>query len=157
MKDIQQNLVCFNTFGADESWTLATYEKFDGYKAWRRILAGELKPEEVIEPIVYTEEDGFEESDRGFFTAHRDNLSPATAHRRFGLTLNLNDDYDGGELRFPEYGPDRYRPDAGEALVFSGSHLHEVLPVTRGRRFVLLSFLFRDAPEAVGRQGAATR
>jgi hypothetical protein len=41
VKDIQQNLVCFNTFGADESWTLATYEKFDGYKAWRRILAGE--------------------------------------------------------------------------------------------------------------------
>ncbi len=51
MKDIQQNLVCFNTFGAAESWTLATYEKFDGYKAWRRILAGELKPEEVIEIV----------------------------------------------------------------------------------------------------------
>jgi S-DNA-T family DNA segregation ATPase FtsK/SpoIIIE len=27
------------------------------------------KPQEVIEPIVYTEEDGFEEGDRGFFTA----------------------------------------------------------------------------------------
>jgi predicted 2-oxoglutarate/Fe(II)-dependent dioxygenase YbiX len=26
--------------------------------------------------------------------------------------------------------------------VFSGSHLHEVRPVVRGRRFVLLSFLF---------------
>jgi predicted 2-oxoglutarate/Fe(II)-dependent dioxygenase YbiX len=82
--------------------------------------------------------------DQGFFTAHRDNISPATAHRKFGLTLNLNEDYDGGELRFPEYGPDRYRPAAGEALVFSGAHLHEVLPVSRGRRFVLLSFLFGD-------------
>ncbi len=82
--------------------------------------------------------------DAGFFTAHRDNLSPATAHRRFALTLNLNEDYDGGELRFPEYGSDRYRPAAGEALVFSGAHLHEVLPVERGRRFVLLSFLFGD-------------
>jgi NADH-quinone oxidoreductase subunit F len=51
VKDIRQNLVCFNTFGAAESWTLATYEKFDGYKAWRRILAGELKPEEVIEIV----------------------------------------------------------------------------------------------------------
>ena len=79
--------------------------------------------------------------DRGHFEAHRDNLSAGTAHRRFGLTLNLNDDYDGGELRFPEYGPTRYRPAAGEALVFSGSHLHEVLPVERGQRFVLLSFL----------------
>ena len=86
--------------------------------------------------------------DQGFFTAHRDNISPTTAHRKFALTLNLNDDYDGGELRFPEYGPDRYRPAAGEALVFSGAHLHEVLPVSRGRRFVLLSFLFGDQPAA---------
>lgn len=80
--------------------------------------------------------------DAGFFEPHRDNLSRETSHRRFALTLNLNEDYEGGELRFPEYGPRRYRPDAGEALVFSGSHLHEVLPVTAGRRFVLLSFLF---------------
>jgi predicted 2-oxoglutarate/Fe(II)-dependent dioxygenase YbiX len=86
--------------------------------------------------------------DEGFFSAHRDNLSPATAHRKFALTLNLNEDYDGGELRFPEYGPDRYRPAPGEALVFSGAHLHEVLPVSRGRRFVLLSFLFGDEPPA---------
>jgi len=67
--------------------------------------------------------------DEGFFTAHRDNISPATAHRTFALTLNLNDDYDGGELWFPEYEPDRYRPAVGEALAFSGAHLHEVLPV----------------------------
>lgn len=86
----------------------------------------------------------YEATDRGFFTAHRDNISPSTAHRKFGLTLNLNEDYEGGELRFPEYGPDRYRPAAGEALVFSGAHLHEVLPVTRGRRFVLLSFIFGE-------------
>lgn len=82
--------------------------------------------------------------DQGFFAAHRDNLSPATAHRRFALSINLNgpDEYDGGGLRFPEYGPDVYRPARGEALVFSGSLLHEVQPVTRGRRFVLLSFLY---------------
>lgn len=86
----------------------------------------------------------YEATRHGFFDAHRDNLSPATAHRRFGLTLNLNDEYEGGELRFPEYGRQRYRPAKGEALVFSGSHLHEVLPVTAGRRFVLLSFLFGD-------------
>ncbi len=84
----------------------------------------------------------YEADDSGFFEPHRDNLSPATAHRRFGFTLNLNDDYDGGELRFPEYGPRLHRPAAGEALVFSGAHLHEVVPVTRGRRFVLLSFLY---------------
>ena len=47
----EQNLVCFNTLGADESWTIATYEKHDGYKAWRRVLAGELTPEAVIEEV----------------------------------------------------------------------------------------------------------
>ncbi len=46
-----RNLVCFSTFGAPESWTLATYEKHDGYKAWRRILAGELTREQVIEEV----------------------------------------------------------------------------------------------------------
>lgn len=86
----------------------------------------------------------YDESDAGFFEAHRDNLSPTTAHRRFGLTLNLNDEYEGGELRFPEYGPELYRPASGEALVFSGALLHEVLPVTAGRRFVLLSFLYGE-------------
>jgi predicted 2-oxoglutarate/Fe(II)-dependent dioxygenase YbiX len=80
----------------------------------------------------------------GVFHAHRDNLSPSTAHRRFALTLNLNEDYDGGHLRFPEYGPHLYRPQAGEALVFACAHLHDVTRVTHGRRFTVLSFLFGD-------------
>ncbi len=46
-----QNLVCFNTFGSEESWTLATYEKHDGYKAWRKILAGKMSPDEVIDVV----------------------------------------------------------------------------------------------------------
>jgi len=80
----------------------------------------------------------------GYFRAHRDNLTPSTAHRVFALTLNLNDRYEGGQLRFPEYGHQLYRPDAGAALVFSCAHLHEVLDVTAGRRFVLLSFLYGE-------------
>jgi predicted 2-oxoglutarate/Fe(II)-dependent dioxygenase YbiX len=107
----------------------------------RKAFAYEAKQFEGFKIGCYRAED------EGFFTAHRDNISPTTAHRRFALTLNLNDDYDGGELRFPEYGIDRYRPAAGEALVFSGAHLHEVLPVSRGQRFVLLSFLFGDRPQ----------
>jgi predicted 2-oxoglutarate/Fe(II)-dependent dioxygenase YbiX len=86
----------------------------------------------------------YEASTGGFFRAHRDNLSASTAHRVFALTLNLNDEYAGGQLRFPEYGNQLYRPDAGAALVFSCAHLHEVLDVTEGRRFVLLSFLYGD-------------
>ncbi len=81
---------------------------------------------------------------RGYFRAHRDNLSPSTAHRHFALSLNLNEGYEGGEISFPEYGPVRYRPATGEALVFSCSLLHEVAEVTSGERFALLSFLFGD-------------
>ena len=51
MSNYEQNLVCFNTFGEDESYSLATYEKCDGYKAWRKILAGKMTPEEVIEEV----------------------------------------------------------------------------------------------------------
>ena len=81
----------------------------------------------------------------GIFSAHRDNLSPSAAHRRFALSLNLNQDYEGGYLRFPEFGPNLYQPEVGEAIVFSCSHLHEVTEMKNGRRFALLSFLFSEA------------
>ena len=88
------------------------------------------------------------DAERGdFFRRHRDNQTPATATRRFALTLNLNsEEYDGGELIFPEYGDYRYKPATGAAVLFSCSLLHEALPVTAGQRFALLSFL-RDAKD----------
>ena len=86
------------------------------------------------------------DAERGdYFRRHRDNQTPTTATRRFALTLNLNsEDYEGGELIFPEYGDYRYKPATGAAVLFSCSLLHEALPVTVGQRFALLSFL-RDA------------
>jgi predicted 2-oxoglutarate/Fe(II)-dependent dioxygenase YbiX len=90
------------------------------------------------------------DAERGdYFKRHRDNQTPKTATRRFALTVNLNsDEYEGGELIFPEYGEHRYKPPAGAAVLFSCTLLHEALPVTRGRRFALLSFL-RDANDPV--------
>ena len=84
----------------------------------------------------------YDGNSRGFFAPHRDNNTPDAKRRKFALTLPLNprNAYKGGALRFPEYGPDAYRPDQGEALVFSCSNLHEVTPVTQGSRYVLLSF-----------------
>jgi predicted 2-oxoglutarate/Fe(II)-dependent dioxygenase YbiX len=75
-----------------------------------------------------------------FFGAHRDNGAPTTADRAFAVSLNLNDDYEGGELVFPEYAGVKVRPPAGAAAVFSCSVLHTALPVTSGRRFVLTTF-----------------
>ena len=77
---------------------------------------------------------------------HRDDTASIVAHRRFAVTINLNtENYEGGELRFPEFGDQRYRPPTGAAIVFSCSLLHEVMHVVSGRRFALLAFLFGDS------------
>ncbi len=49
--DYPQNLVCFNTFGDEESWSLKTYEKHDGYKAWRKILQEKTPQEDIISAV----------------------------------------------------------------------------------------------------------
>lgn len=99
---------------------------------------------------------GYDAADQGFFAAHRDNTAPATAERRFALTLALNgpDAYAGGALAFPEFGT-RYRPAAGTGIVFSGGLLHAAEPVTSGLRLVLLAFLLDDRSDA--RKAARTR
>jgi len=84
----------------------------------------------------------YESADRGVFAAHRDNHAKGCEHRQFAMSLILNDGYEGGEVRFPEFAGARYRPAAGAALVFSCALLHEVTPVTSGRRFGLFGFFW---------------
>jgi peroxiredoxin len=97
----------------------------------------------------YAAEDG------GHFAAHRDNTTGGTAHRRFAVSVNLNDDFDGGEVGFPEYGPRSFKAPAGGAVVFSCSLLHRVSRVTRGRRYAFLPFLYDDAAADLRAQNAA--
>jgi peroxiredoxin len=87
----------------------------------------------------------YDAGEGGHFQPHRDNTTPGTAHRRFAVTINLNDDYEGGDLRFPEFGPHRYRGPPGSAVVFSCTLLHEVTPVSRGVRYATLPFLYDEA------------
>jgi predicted 2-oxoglutarate/Fe(II)-dependent dioxygenase YbiX len=85
------------------------------------------------------------EAGAGYFRPHRDNTTMGTAHRKFAVTINLNaEDYEGGDLRFPEYGQRTYRAPTGGAVVFSCSLLHEATPVTSGRRFAFLPFLYDE-------------
>ncbi len=83
----------------------------------------------------------YNDARQDYFRPHRDNVTKATQNRRFAMSVNLNDDYDGGCIRFAEWGGALYSPPAGGAIVFSCSLLHEALPVTRGTRFVALTFL----------------
>jgi peroxiredoxin len=99
----------------------------------------------------------YDGEDQAYFRAHRDNTTPGTAHRRFACTINLNaEEYSGGDLRFPEYGKATYRAPTGGAVVFSGSMLHEVLPVTNGQRYATLPFIHDAAAEIIRRQNKST-
>lgn len=82
----------------------------------------------------------------GYFRPHRDNTTLGTAHRKFAVSINLDaEGHTGGDLRFPEFGPRTYRPPTGGAVVFSCSLLHEATPVTGGRRYAFLPFLYDEA------------
>jgi predicted 2-oxoglutarate/Fe(II)-dependent dioxygenase YbiX len=61
------------------------------------------------------------------------------------VSINLNDEFEGGELSFPEYGPRSFKPPPGAAVVFSCSLLHAVSRVTQGRRYAFLPFLYDAA------------
>jgi peroxiredoxin len=98
---------------------------------------------------------GYDAGVGGYFRPHRDNTTKGTAHRRFAVTINLNpEEYEGGDLRFPEYGPLRYRAPTGGAVVFSCSMLHEALPVTRGVRYAYLPFLYGEEDARIRAQNA---
>ncbi|WP_158914925.1 2OG-Fe(II) oxygenase [Caulobacter sp. S45] len=92
----------------------------------------------------------YDVGDRGFFSAHRDNTTLGTAHRQLAVTINLNaEEYDGGELCFPEFGQGLFKPPTGGATVFGCGLLHEVKPVTSGRRYAYLPFLYDEEAAAL--------
>jgi predicted 2-oxoglutarate/Fe(II)-dependent dioxygenase YbiX len=99
---------------------------------------------------------GYSDERQDFFGRHRDRYLPEHP-RRFAMSLNLNDGYEGGELRFPEYSDTLYVPPKGGACLFSCSLLHEALPVTRGRRFTMTTFFLTAEPPAAPGPGPAQR
>ena len=93
----------------------------------------------------------------GFFVAHQDGNTPLlhddTRHRRVSLVLFLNapagghdaGGYAGGELVLhpPAFGGGEARaltPAAGTLLAFRSETTHEVLPVTQGERYTVVSW-----------------
>lgn len=93
MSELQQNLVCFNTFGEDEPWTLATYEKLDGYKTWREILAGKLTPDQVINEVKASGLRG--RGGAGFPTGLKWSFMPRTAPGQKYLICNSDESEPG--------------------------------------------------------------
>jgi hypothetical protein len=86
----------------------------------------------------YSAEDG------GDFAAHRDNVQDVTAHRRFGISIDLNEEFEGGSVSFPEYNDRGLKVPPGWAVVFPCGILHAVSRVTRGRRYAFLPFVYDE-------------
>lgn len=80
-------------------------------------------------------------SNNGFYVEHRDNQS-RIKHRDISCICMLSneDDYEGGELHFKELKKE-FRLKKGSAIFFNSNLLHGVKPVTKGERFILLSFI----------------
>ncbi|HMQ11920.1 MAG TPA: NADH-quinone oxidoreductase subunit NuoF [Candidatus Competibacter phosphatis] len=45
------NEVCYRTLGLDQPWSIETYTGLGGYEAWKKILAGQLTFEQVIDEV----------------------------------------------------------------------------------------------------------
>lgn len=109
------------------------------------VSAFQFNPSRVERYLIacYSAEDG------GHFASHRDNKAKTTEHRRFAVSIFLNDDFDGGGLGFPEYGPQQIKAPVGAAVIFSSSLVHCVGKVTRGRRYAFLPFIHDEEAEKI--------
>jgi hypothetical protein len=65
---------------------------------------------------------------------HPDGRPHKTPWRKWASIIYLNDDFDGGEIYFPETA-NVYRPIAGALIFFEGCLWHGVQPVSRGIRY----------------------
>jgi len=82
----------------------------------------------------------------GRFSGHRDTPHPY-GHRRYAMSLCLNDEYEGGEFKLNEYGL-CVKMKRNSALIFPGICSHEVNPVKSGSRMVIITFFTTKACES---------
>jgi peroxiredoxin len=75
---------------------------------------------------------------------NRFNNSPKTAHRKFVVIINWNDEFEGGQVRFPEYSDILYNIPTGGALVASCNMIQEILPMTKGSKYSSMLFCYDE-------------
>lgn len=90
----EQNLVCYATLKFDrEPWSLENYLKCGGYKAWQRVLKGELKREDVIEQVKASGLRG--RGGAGFPTGLKHSFMPREAPMQKYLVCNSDESEPG--------------------------------------------------------------
>ncbi|MFZ5491652.1 MAG: NADH-quinone oxidoreductase subunit NuoF [Pseudomonadota bacterium] len=85
--------VCFETRGEPEPWAFDTYMRLGGYGAWRRIVAGELTPEQVVEEVKASGLRG--RGGAGFPTGLKWSFMPRTAPGQKYLVCNADESEPG--------------------------------------------------------------
>ena len=85
--------VCFATLGEPEPWSFDTYKRLGGYSAWRRILAGELTPEQVIDEVKASGLRG--RGGAGFPTGLKWSFMPRNAPEQKYLVCNADESEPG--------------------------------------------------------------
>jgi len=74
---------------------------------------------------------------------HPDGAPHNTPWRAWASVMYLNDDFDGGEIYFPDT-EESYKPVAGALIIFEGSLRHGVRAVSRGVRYTSPSWYSTD-------------
>jgi len=77
-----------------------------------------------------------------FMWSHIDGGNPDDLRKIvFGIAIYLNEDFEGGELIYPDLGLS-VTPKAGSMVVHDASLKHQVFPVVKGSRYSITTFVF---------------
>ena len=73
----------------------------------------------------------------GFYESHQHNPDDPDMSKKTKVVTYINDNYDGGELVFSDYGVE-HKPSAGDVLVFPSDYWIEVRPSINGIKYVVM-------------------
>ena len=81
------------------------------------------------------------------FTWHLDGtVRPGTGEESFlTFMIYLNEDFEGGATTFPLFNLS-VKPEIGKAILFPSSYIHSAEVITRGEKYVLVSWLTSTPP-----------
>ena len=121
----------------------ATYDDFEQrvrtiiHPLVRQIWEADLPRQEGTQLVRY--------SPGGHYVPHRDADEGELANRYFTVLCYLNDNFEGGKTNFPSLNFTA-APVPGKTLVFPSRYMHCAEPVTRGEKFVFITWLCGPVP-----------
>lgn len=112
-------------------------------------------PKTVLTPRFNAYEDGGHFGNHVDGSIQPDPVTGQAARTDVSTTVFLNepDDYEGGELIVEDtYGSHEVKLKAGDAILYPGTSIHRVEPVTRGMRLASFTWTQSMVPDAFRRQ-----